>query len=643
MIQDDLGISASGFAERPGFQGMLAQVTKQEVGIILCVDASRLSRNSKDWAHLFELCGFFGTLVADLDQVYDLSHPNDRLVLGIKGTISEVELRMLHNRLQGALKAKAARGELRMNIPVGYVYDHAGRIIFDPDQRIQSALALMFDQFDRTTSVRQLAIWYRDTKTLFPARKINKNAAMSWEIPGANGLNRLLLHPIYTGAFVYGRRVKRVEYIEGNLRKRLSSPLPVDQCQVCIREHHPAYITWERWVANVARIKENRARWTMQENRGAIRAGLALLSGICRCGHCGGKLSVQYKQTSALYLCDGEHTRGAEPCLSFGSKLIDQAVSRELSRALQPLSIEAAILASDQNEKEKVQEMESAQFRVEAAQYEADRAFEQFNLVDPKNRLVAGTLESRLNDRLAELHQAKERLEGLAKAKKTLTEEQKKTLHQLAKDFQQVWDHPQASPLLKKRLLRTAIHEVIVTHHREEQRLEVTIHWQGGVHTRLSVNKRATPIGRKADPDLVATVAELAKTLADGEIARILNMKSVETPTGMRWTKDRVKEFRYHHHLRSTASSSRGEASKGETLSLREAAQYLGISYRGLLALERRGLISKNQVTDFAPCRISRQELDSEEVQRMVKVMKKTGRLPTGGCAKGQLTLFDEN
>lgn len=638
LIEDDLGISAGGFADRPGFQQMLAKVTTKEAGIILCFDASRLSRNSKDWAHLFELCSFFNTLVADVDRVYELSNPDDRLVLGIKATISEMELSVLRNRLRAALESKAARGELRTNIPIGYLYDHCGKIVFDPDQRVQNAMTLMFDQFDRCTSVRQLAMWYRDTRTLFALKRIGEHRGMSWEIPGAKLLGSLLAHPIYTGTYTHGRYATRVEYHDGKLVKRVSGVLPMEQWRVCIRDHHPAYIPWERFLGNVAKIKENRPRWNMEENRGAIRAGLALLAGLCRCGQCGGRLCVQYKKTSALYCCDGKEARGAARCLSFGSNLIDQAVSQELCRALEPLAIEATIRAAEKKEEERSQQTRNATLQVQAAQYEADRAFEQFNLVDPRNRLVADTLESRLNDTLGELHEAKERLESIKKGTLALADAEKKRLHELAGNFQQVWNHSEADPILKKRILRAAIHEIIVMHHKDAQRLEVTVHWKGGAHRRIHVKKRVTPVGRKADPDLVSTVAELAHTLEDGEIARILNMKKVETPTGLRWTKDRVREFRYHHHLRSKAASS----SKDEDFSLKGAAHYLGISRRGLLGLVRMGAVSKNQVTDFAPCRIRRGELDSEQLQGLVRILKATGRLPKGGCPKGQLTFFDE-
>ena len=265
------------------------------------------------------------------------------------------------------------------------------------------------------------------------------------------------------------------------------------------------------------------------------------------------------------------------------------------------------------------QAVQSARLQVEAARYEADRAFEQFDLCDPKNRLVADTLEERLNDKLAELQAAKEKLEAIGERDVELTAGQRRRLDQLAGDFPAVWDHPRADPKLKKRVLRSAIDEILVKHEPEQQRLEVTIHWKGGTHSRIYVQKRATPIGGKADRSLVALVGELAAELVDGEIARILNMKKLQTPRGLQWTQERVSYFRKQHHIR-TGTGARG----GDYMTMSEAIAYLGVSHNGLLGLVNRGAISRNQITEFAPWRVPRTELDSEPVQRLIRVLRKT-------------------
>ena len=642
IIDNDLGVSAGGFADRPGFQELLARVAMRKVGIILCIDASRLSRNSKDWAQLFELCSYFNTLIADLDQIYDLSRSNDKLVMGIKGAVSELELSIIKTRLRTGIETKAARGELKTLLPVGYVHDPMGKIVTDPDQRIHGAVRMLFDRFDRFTSVRQLAMWYHDTKTLFPIKKISKHASIHWNIPSKRTIYQILSHPIYAGAYVWGRRYTQIDFEDGKLVKRSYKRNKVEQYRVCIRDHHSAYISWERFMENGAKIAENRPRWSMQQNQGAIKDGFALLTGLLRCGHCGCKMYVRYKANrseaeGALYYCNRISESSSRCCMSFGSKLIDRRIGEELCNALTPLSIKAAMTAAEMKENQRSQEIENSRKQVEAAEYEADRAFEQYNLCDPKNRLVASTLEERLNEKLSELHQAKEAMEKVSKASQPLTKEQRQRLDELAQDFPGVWNHPDVDLKLKKRLLRTAIHEIMVKYEEDRNRLELTIYWQGGVHTRIYVKKRARPWVKKIDPSLVDFVRKLHTELTDAEIARILNMRQIAMPRGLSWTQNRVTTFRNRNRIRTVKHTP-----NPDRLTMKEATAYLDISRNSLLGLVKMGAVAKNQITEFAPWRVSRSQLDSEYVRGLVKTLKKTGRLPRGGCPTDQPMLFDE-
>ncbi len=637
VIEDDLGVSAAGYVDRPGFQELLTRVAMREVGIILCLDASRLSRNSKDWAHLFELCSYFATLIADLEQVYDLGQANDRLLMGIKGTVSEMELTVLRARLQSGTEAKAARGELKINLPIGYVYDACDKIVFDPDRRVQRAVTTVFEQLDRCCSVRQLVMWYRDNAFTLPVKRVGKHEKTRWELPSPTKIRNILRHPIYAGVYVWGRRFTFIDYVDGKLIKRVGERRTIEDSKVCLHDHHPAYITWDRLLVNRAKISENRPRWKMEENQGAIRDGLALLAGLLRCGQCGGRIYVGYKRNSALYYCDGGNEKGSRRCLSFGSKLIDKSVSAELCRALEPLAIEASVAAADMRQEQVSREVESTRLQVEAAQYEADRAFDQFDLCDPKNRLVTDTLEERLNEKLAELHNAKQRLAELNVVDDRLTDAQRRRLEELARDFPSVWQHRDADPKLKKRILRSAIHEILVKHDQKNRCLEVTIHWNGGVHSRISIAKRVTPVGSKVDPSVVKLVGNLAAELSDAEITRILNMKKLRTPRGICWTEERVTAFRKQHRIRATKSQR-----DRDHLTMSESTKHLGIGYNGLLGLVRLGAVSRNQITEFAPWRVSRAELDSDHVQSLVRFLKTTGRLPRGGSPKNQLTLFDD-
>jgi DNA invertase Pin-like site-specific DNA recombinase len=635
LVEDDLGVSASGFADRPGFQWMLTQVTLRKVGIIFCIEASRLSRNSSDWAQLFELCGYFDTLVADVQQVYDVSIPNDRLVLQIKGTVAELELSSLKARLRAGLEAKAARGELKVLLPSGYTYDAEDQIVIDPDTRVQQAVRSMFDRFDQATSVRQLALSYRNTQTLFPIRKPGKRGGIVWELPQRYVLHKLLSHPIYAGAYVRGRSQTYIDYADGKLVKRTKRVICQDQWGVCITEHHQAYISWQRYRDNQAKLAEARPRWTMDDNRCAVRDGRALLAGLMRCGHCGRKLRVVYnRNSSALYYCDGAAPRGTKGCLSFGAKYVDDEVGRQLCRAMEPVAIEAAERAFALEEQQREQGAAQARLRVQAAQYAADRAFEQYDLADPKNRLVVDNLEKRLNEKLAEVRSAQSDLERRLEHDPPLSEQQRAALRSLSRDFPRLWHHPRTPTPLRKQLLRLAIREVVVQ--RDDEQLSVAVHWAGDTCTNVRINKRATPVGSRTDPSLTELVCRLAQTLDDGEIARILNMKKLSTPRDLRWTKDRVQSFRSQHRIKQCTPIDNPAALTGQ-----QARGYLGIGYNGLLALIRRGAIHTNQVTDFAPWRLSRAELDSPQVRALVATLKSAGRLPPQeGSPHGQEDLF---
>lgn len=638
LVEDDLGISASGFAERPGFQWMLTQVTMRKVGIILCIEASRLSRNSTDWAHLFELCGYFDTLVADPQQVYDVSIPNDRLVLQIKGTVAELELSSMKIRLRAGIEAKAARGELKVLLPPGYVYDTEDRIVFDPDERVQQAIRSMFEQFGQQTSIRQLALAYRGSQTLFPVGKPSRRGVLRWELPTPAGLYNLVSHPIYAGVYARGRTETFVDFQEGKLIKRVRRLMSPDAWKVCIKDHHEAYISWERYLDNLAKLAEARPRWAMDDNRGAVRDGRALLAGLVRCGQCGRKLRVSYnRKSSAVYYCDGAGPRNERRCLSFGAKYVDERIGEQICRSVEPLAIEAAERAFALDEQQREGAIVQARLRVQAAQYAADRAFEQYDLADPKNRLVADNLERRLNDKLAEVRAARDDLERRARRDPPLTEEQREEVHRLSRDFPRVWKDPDTPTPLRKQLLRVAIREIVVRLDADHRKLELTIHWAGDTCTQVVVTKRVTPVGSKADSSLTDLVCELARTLADDEIARILNMKKMPTPRGQRWSQDRVRAFRSHHRIRQG-----NLADDPDVLTGQQARHYLGVGYNGLQALVRRGAVHTNQVTDFAPWRIERAELDSDRVRALVRTLKTTGRLPSsGGSPEAQRRLFE--
>ena len=352
VIDDDLGVSAAGFSERPGFQRMLTLVATRRAGVLLCVDASRLSRNSPDWAQLFQLCGHFDTLVVDFAQIYDLALPNDRLVLGIRSVISEMELTIMRQRMRTGVESKAARGEYRFMLPAGYVYDHAGRIVLDPDRRVAEAIRDVFRRFELASSVRQLTIHYQDTHGRLPVRRPGSQDTISWVEPRYRTVHGILSNPMFAGAYVWGRSRTRVDYVDGCLQKRNTTRLPIEQARVFIKDHHPAYISWQQYEVNQAKIVANRARTTMADTRGAVREGNALLVGVLRCGHCGRRLRVAYSGRCAVYYCPKGAGRSSRGCLRLGSGGLDRVVSEQLCQALQPLALQAAVKAEGLRERD---------------------------------------------------------------------------------------------------------------------------------------------------------------------------------------------------------------------------------------------------------------------------------------------------
>ncbi len=637
LIEDDLGESASGFVDRPGFEKLKSWVIAGEVGIIFCLEISRLSRNSVDWARLMELCQHFNTLIADTEQVYDLSLSNDRLLIGIRGSISEAELATIRLRLRLGQQAKAKRGELWIQLPIGYVYDDT-EIVFDPDERIRTAIRRVFQDFRGSSSARQLALHYRDAGIEFPSRGLG-NKTVRWAVPSAKSLHNLLVNPTYAGVYAWGRSRTTSKIADGRLVKQRERRQDPGEARVMIRDHHPAYIDWSEYEANLKKLSQNRPRRGLDGNRGAAREGQALLAGMLRCGHCGDQLKVRYRYEKAFYYCDGTRKGNSRICLSVGACRVDPIVAQQLCRALDSSGIEAATRAFEQIEKSRADELNYAKQQVEAAQYAASHAFEQFDACDPRNRLVADNLEKRLNDKLQRLAEAKETLHKQQSSRLTLTVAERKRLETLARNFQLVW-RSTIDVRLKKTLLRAAIHEIMIKEsgelvgsNRQSRRLELTIHWKGGVHSTSELLRFPSP---KASREV--SVLELIKRLSaaahsDSEIALVLNRRRLTTT---RWTKDKVTEFRKHNGINSAQSSD-------DALSMNGASKYLGVSSIALRTLVERGLIRKNQVAEFAPWRVSRHELDSPGVRSLVATLKATGRFPPKeGCAKNQMTLFDD-
>src|SRR5215470_3167085 len=447
IINSDLGSSAGlAAAQREGFERVMSATRLTCGAIVGSREVSRLSRTDKDWCRLLEVCQIFGTLIADEQQVYELNNLDDQLVLGIKGTLSVVELKVMRQRLLAGQEAKARRGELFKRLPIGYARDPVGKIMFHPDRRVCEAIQLVFARFRELWSVRQTFQWFRDHDLELPVNPI-QGTRLIWKGPSQSLIRDILRNPFYAGAYVWGRRPVTTLLVGGRLEKRQSAMRPAEECRVFIRDHHVGYIDWATYEENQRMIRRNSVNWEGDESMAAIRAGQGLLVGLLRCGHCGRKLHVRYwggRGTHARYLCKGDYDDGGQYCIGFGGSSVDRCVGQELLKAIAPLGVQASLRA------------------LEELVYEAKKAFEQYDAVDARNRLAASELERRWNGKLEEIEAVKQRLSSLETKRSSLSPEEEIRIRSMGDHFAGVWQSNHCPPTLKKMIFRTAIEEIIV-------------------------------------------------------------------------------------------------------------------------------------------------------------------------------------
>jgi DNA invertase Pin-like site-specific DNA recombinase len=615
IIDDDLGRSGGGIA-RPGFERLLAAICEARVGAVLAIEASRLARNGRDWHTLIEFCGLVGTLMVDEDGIYDPRHPNDRLLLGMKGTMSELELSLFRQRSQEALKQKARRGALLLGVAAGYVKVGRDRIEKNPDQRVQEALKLVFSKFAEFSSARQVLIWLRDKCIELPVKSRDGEArGVIWRLPAYNTVHNILTNPIYAGAYVFGRTTSRVSVEKGRKRIRRGVHRPMAEWDVLIRDHHEPYITWEQFERNQRVIADNATGKGSATVKGAVRRGELLLAGILRCGHCGRKLHVSYSGKLGRYSCYGARTNhGTARCISISGLSIDAAVSSEVLRILKPLGIDAAVKALDAHTHGTSAAQRQLELSLQQARYEAAYARRQYDAVDPANRLVASELERRWDEAL----QFVNRLEGeianvIARRPPLLGEQERQQLMTLGADLDRAWSHPAATVATRKRILRAALNEILVR--REDAVIEAVLHWQGGDHTALRVKQRLNAGGRHHWPpdDTISLVRELARLMPDRQIARLLNRCGKSTGRGNGWTQERVNSFRNHHNIEIYRDGERAE--RGE-ITLDVAAKIIGVCKMTALRMIRRGEIKGRQICSGAPWVIKAEDIAAVAIRK---------------------------
>jgi DNA invertase Pin-like site-specific DNA recombinase len=632
VVDDDLGVTGSGIADRPGFGRLLTAICEGKVGAVLAVDASRFARNGQDWHRMIELCRISNAVVIDLDGVYDPSDPNDRLMLGVKGTLSEFETGQLQKRALGALYEKAQRGELHTRLPVGYVGTGDGGCEKTPDIQIQAAIEGMFAKFDELGSVRQVALWYQKEEIPFPKVKVHEGkTSVSWELPSYSYILSLIKNPRYAGAYVWGRRQTQTRVVDGREQKTRSFVVPREEWQVLIRGHHPEYISWEKYEANQQTLANNTVRWG-EMGAGPARSGEAMLGGLLRCSRCWRKLRVMYKRTGAAsYECRRD---GPDHCsYSFSSRKVDVAVCNEVLSAIQPAGVMAAMQALTELSRHNEEEVRQLSLAVENARYQADRCRRQYSAVEPENRLVAATLETRWNDALTDLHRLEDRLEQLREAKPEVLPAERQRLLKLGEDLDAVWYHPEAPPDLKKRILRTVLEEIIVEMRDDPHEILLRLHWSGGVHSELSVQRlRAGEHCYKSPQEVVDMIRDLAKVCDDNTIAAVLNRNGITTGQGNRWNKSRVQKLRSRKGILLEKWKSRS------CLNLSEAATELGVSAPTVRSLIEHGILPGRQVIRYAPWIIESSDLELPEVKAAAQAIGSQG--VQNQTQKSQLSLF---
>jgi DNA invertase Pin-like site-specific DNA recombinase len=640
VVDDDLGRSAAGAGQRRGFERMVAEVCLGKVGAVAAREVSRFARNSRDWQQLVEVCRVVDTLLIDQETVYDPRRGNDRLMLGLKGSLNEYELDILRLRSVEARQAKARRGELIVTAPVGFIKTKANGLEKDPDRRVQETLELVFKKCLELGSVRQALLWFLEHGLELPSRRYGAGGwETAWSRARYSAMLRILRSPVYAGFYAYGKTEAKVELRDGVSRKTMRRR-PRDKWFALIPDHHEGYVSREQFERIQKMISSN-APGRNGSGSGAPKRGPALLTGLLRCGRCGRKLTVCYtgqKSNVERYVCHrGALDHGEPRCIGVGGKPLDQALSAEILRVVQPGAIEAAVQAGAASASQNDEVIEALRLDLEAARYAAQRAWKQYDAVDPDNRLVADELEQRWNRTLERSRELENRLEKENERRRQLVPPSKETFADLAEDFERVWNDPQTDVRLKKRLARTLIEEIIIDVDSEAGQIILVIHWTGGVHTELRTTRRRRGQNScQTSNDILEGVSELTLICPDRVIANVLNRNGLRTGRGNRWTREHVTSLRSKHKI---AKHCPERKVREGWMNLTEAAEYIGVSPKTLrFAVERGEIEGKHPFAD-GPWILKRDDLDQPEAIRMVERVQQR-RKGAAGPTRGQLTLF---
>jgi excisionase family DNA binding protein len=611
LVDGDQGVTGTLPDARAAFGELAGAVARGEVGIVLSLESARLARNGPDWAKLLFLCRWSETLIADRHGIYDLTSHTDRMVLGIRGQISELEIDISIERMHEARRSKAARGELVGIVPAGYELDEQGQIVRTPDEAVAEVIATVFGKILELGSARQVWLWWLGQGLKYPVRRIaGRTHPVLWKTPTYRCLPATLKNPIYAGAYAHGRsrQLRELDAEEpGKLRVRTARSSDPDQWSVLIHDHHFAYVSWKRFLDIQQRLRAN-GSMKEGERQGPVREGKALLQGLVRCGRCGRQMAVACGGSAGgahgrppQYRCAiAREQRDGKTCQIIGSRRIDDVVVGALRAVLEPASIDVALKA----EELAVQERESSarvwELQIEKAEYEAQRAERQYHAIEPENRLVARSLERQWNERLQALETVRAQAATACRRSPALTSAERERLGRLACDLDAIWSAPTTTNRDKKALLRCLVEEVQILAEAEHCRIRIV--WKGGAVTDHEIARRARP-SHATDEDTVELLRRLAEQFDDVQIARILNRQGRRTGRGNPFTRSRVATLRNAQDIPFCPQPAAADSHE-RAFTADEAANELGVTSRTIHRWLRDGLLPGEQVTVGAPWRI---------------------------------------
>ena len=632
VIDDDLGRSAAGGVQRTGFERMVAQVCLGKVGAVAAREVSRFARNSRDWQQLIEMCRVVDTVLIDQETIYAPRHGNDRLLLGLKGSLNEYELDLLRQRSLAARYEKARRGELVVSVPVGYV--KAGdRYEKDPDRRVQKAIELVFDKVSELGSARQALLWFLEHNLELPVK--GRDGQTTWRCPSYATIHRMIENPIYGGAYAYGKTAVAAGYDAAGVGTKIRRK-PRSDWLALMPNAHEGYVSWEKFEAIRKMVSGN---IPTSRHHGAPKHGDALLAGLLRCHRCGRKLTLRYsgaKHHLPRYSCSRGSLDNGEPhCIAFGGLSVDDAIENALLAVVGPGAIAAAAAAEKEAKEGRDQVREALGRDLEAARYAADRAFRQYDATDPANRLVAGELEARWNKALVHVAEVEGKI-AAHDAEKAVPAVEPASLMTLATDLKSVWTAPTTDARLKKRIVRTLIHEVVADIDDKASEIVLFIHWVGGVHSEMRLPKRRRGQRNSTSTDVIAAVRQLVLIAKDDLIAGILNRNGFTTGHGNRWTRERVTALRSHHRIPVYKAADDGIE---PWLNLSDAAKLLHVSPKTLRLATEAGVIEAVHPLPDGPWIFSRAALSTLTARAITEQARQNPKRPAGSHPDQQ-TLF---